>query len=297
MAAAVSGLNPERITIVDDRGVALDEGAVQTDDAEIETSLQSALDAALGAGATLVRVRIEYDPRHDTVHDVKRTAIGGPPISAEHVDERFVSHDTRYAKATHSDERGTELHDVQSDVSAPRVARISVAIAVAPQFAPESPEIRNLAIAAAGLNLQRGDVISVQAFPFQRILREKKDAWWLAYGALVTFAPKIIVAVAVLVAARWAGPPLAEGFAALGRRARVAHARSALEDVPARQVHGALAGEPPHAAAAIISALPAATAAAVLDLYPPEERTAIVRRMSRTRSALIPDYEALLADG
>ena len=59
-------------------------------------------------------------------------------------------------------------------------------------------------------------------------------------------------------------------------------------------MRGALAGEPPHTAAAVISALPTATAAAVLELYPPEERAAIVRRLSRPASPLLPSYEELL---
>jgi flagellar motor switch protein FliG len=62
---------------------------------------------------------------------------------------------------------------------------------------------------------------------------------------------------------------------------------------PAR-VRGALAHEPPHAAAAIISALPAATAAAVLELYPQHEREALVRRMQRAPSPLIPDAHEVL---
>jgi len=52
--------------------------------------------------------------------------------------------------------------------------------------------------------------------------------------------------------------------------------------------------EPPHAAAAIISALPAATAAAVLELYPAHEREAIVRRMQRANTPLIPDADEIL---
>lgn len=62
-------------------------------------------------------------------------------------------------------------------------------------------------------------------------------------------------------------------------------------------VRGALANEPPHTAAAIISALPAATATAVLDMYPPEERAAIVRRMSRAAAPVVPDYETVLRRG
>ena len=73
-------------------------------------------------------------------------------------------------------------------------------------------------------------------------------------------------------------------------------ARTVVGFAPA-QVHGALANEPPHAAAAIISALPAATATAVLELYPAEERAAIVRRMARGVAPVVPDYEAVLRRG
>jgi flagellar motor switch protein FliG len=58
-------------------------------------------------------------------------------------------------------------------------------------------------------------------------------------------------------------------------------------------VRGVLEREPPHTAAAIISALPVATAAAVLELYPPEERAAIVRRMSRAAAPVVPGYESI----
>jgi flagellar motor switch protein FliG len=44
----------------------------------------------------------------------------------------------------------------------------------------------------------------------------------------------------------------------------------------------------------VISALPAATAAAVLELYPPEERAQIVRRLARAANDLVPHAEELL---
>jgi flagellar motor switch protein FliG len=59
-------------------------------------------------------------------------------------------------------------------------------------------------------------------------------------------------------------------------------------------VRGALANEPPHTAAAIISALPAATATAVLEMYSAEERAAIVQRMARAAAPAVPDYETIL---
>jgi flagellar motor switch protein FliG len=64
--------------------------------------------------------------------------------------------------------------------------------------------------------------------------------------------------------------------------------------LPPARVRGALAGEPPHVAAAVISALPAATATAVLELYPQEERAQIVRRLTRAASDLVPPAEELL---
>jgi flagellar motor switch protein FliG len=76
--------------------------------------------------------------------------------------------------------------------------------------------------------------------------------------------------------------------AALERRSKAAAGFA-----PAR-VRSMLEQEPPHAAAAIISALPAATATAVLELYPPHEREAIVRRMQRSHAPLLDEAQELL---
>lgn len=61
VAASVAGLSPSRVTILDDRGVALDDtaGASANDAGDLQTALQSALDAAFGAGVTIVRVHSE----------------------------------------------------------------------------------------------------------------------------------------------------------------------------------------------------------------------------------------------
>ena len=77
------------------------------------------------------------------------------------------------------------------------------------------------------------------------------------------------------------------------RGASSAASKAAAGFAPAR-VRSMLEQEPPHAAAAIISALPAATATAVLELYPPHEREAIVRRMQRRHSPLLDDAQELL---
>ena len=92
-------------------------------------------------------------------------------------------------------------------------------------------------------------------------------------------------------------------YALLVRSVEAAGVRNAAREsagLPPARVRGALAGEPPHVAAAVISALPAATATAVLELYPPEERAQIVRRLGargdRSRSASARSCCVLAAD-
>ena len=61
VAAAVAGLAPSRVTILDDRGVALGDAAnaAASDAGDLQSALQSALDSAFGAGVTIVRVNDE----------------------------------------------------------------------------------------------------------------------------------------------------------------------------------------------------------------------------------------------
>ena len=62
VAASVSGgCSRAHVTILDDRGIALGDAGTPGDDAqELQAALQSALDAPLGDGATIVRVWAEY---------------------------------------------------------------------------------------------------------------------------------------------------------------------------------------------------------------------------------------------
>ena len=58
VAASITGLDRNRVTILDERGFALGEASSGTDDArDVQQSVQSALDTAFGAGVALVRVR------------------------------------------------------------------------------------------------------------------------------------------------------------------------------------------------------------------------------------------------
>jgi flagellar motor switch protein FliG len=98
----------------------------------------------------------------------------------------------------------------------------------------------------------------------------------------------------MLVAGKYAAPHVATFAKQYLERSSIARMSTRVAGIAPSQVRGALVNEPPHAAAAIISALPAATAAAVLELYPPHEREAIVRRMQRARSPLVPDASEIL---
>ena len=100
VAAAVPGLDPKGVAILDDRGLALDESGVSgADEAQsLQQSLQSALDLALGAAATIVRVRISYDPRVREVHDVVRKPLGSRAIGTTTSDEIYKSQSKSYSK-------------------------------------------------------------------------------------------------------------------------------------------------------------------------------------------------------
>jgi flagellar motor switch protein FliG len=117
---------------------------------------------------------------------------------------------------------------------------------------------------------------------------------WAAFGTLVGIAPQAFVALSIVLTLMFGARP---GYALATKVVDALTVRAATRDVagiaPVR-VRGALVGEPPHIAAAIISALPAATATAVLELYPPDEREAIVRRLARAASPLVPDAEELV---
>ena len=297
VAAGVPGLDARHVTLLDDRGMALsDEGPGNVDGADLQASLQSALDAAFGAGSAIVRVHVDYDARSQAIKETRRIAASGLPISSEHSDELYRGGDKRYAKSTHSDDRGSDVREVQTTVAAGRVARVSVAIMVDAVHASDLYKIRSLAGAAAGLDVRRGDSLTVAAIAFHTARTPRIDSWFVASGLLAQMLPALVAGALAVFGIKTFGKPVGALVASIAARVTVVQTRKAVAGFAPAQVRGALRNEPPHTAAAIISALPAATAAAVLDLYPPEERAAIVRRMSRSHSPLIPDCETVIAN-
>ncbi|MDQ2680443.1 MAG: hypothetical protein M3Y21_05390 [Candidatus Eremiobacteraeota bacterium] len=296
IAAGVPGLDRDRVTIVDDRGVALGGAGSDGDSSELQASLQSALDTALGSGMSIVRVQVDYDTRDLQSRETRREPLAAQAITSTHDGESYIAQGKRYNKLTESSDRGSDVHETTVSASAGRVARLSVAVFVDSRTAVELYKIRSLIGAAAGIQERRGDSVSVQAINFRHGRSPKQDGWWLAYGAVVPLLPTLVLVIAALIVLRWISAPVARVVRSLIARSQIEQTQAAVRGFAPTQVRGVLQNEPPHTAAAIISALPAATAAAVLDMYPPEERGAIIARMTRRHSPLLPDPQTLIAN-
>ena len=293
VAGGVPGLDPDRVTVLDDRGAA---GDGEPDDASAQASLQTALDTAFGAGTTIVRVHRETLGERREDRDVKRTPLAGN-LERTAGDERFASDKKKYAKQTVIEEHGNETHDVTRVANADATARLSVAVFVDGAKLLDLDKIRALAAATTGVDERRGDTLQVQAVRFAAQANASPlrgiDAWAIA-GLIGGIAPQLVLAAGLIVLVALGSRPV---YSLVVRTVEAAGAREAARGtagLPPLRVRGALAGEPPHVAAAVISALPAATATAVLELYPPEERAQIVRRLSRAAVDLVPHPEELL---
>jgi flagellar biosynthesis/type III secretory pathway M-ring protein FliF/YscJ len=296
VAAAVPALDPARVTIVDDRGIALsDDGTAGADDAAaLQASLQSALDAAFGDGATIVRVHAEYGSAGSAEHDVRTSPIASAPARETAHRESFDDGGKRYRREDVADDRGSDVRETVSQSPAGALKRLSTAIFVDRSRSVELARVRELAAATVGFDARRGDTLSVEPIEFDRAPTARKDGWWLAYGVLVPLLPALAIGIGVAAAARHGVPPLAAVAQKLVERASLERTAKNVAGLAPSRVRSALAHEPPHAAAAVISALPAATAAAVLELYPAHERDAIVQRMQRPNAPILHDAADLL---
>jgi flagellar biosynthesis/type III secretory pathway M-ring protein FliF/YscJ len=294
VADSVSGLSATRVAMLDDRGLALegDRQRAGDDAATLQASLQSALDQAFGAGATIVRVRLDYDRRVREVRDLHRAPIAGQALTSASIDERYSAERKRYTKLHTSEERGSDLHEEKTEIPAGGVGRISVAVVVDEARKLDLAAIRSLSSATLGLVAER-DTLNVAAVPFAHASDARGSAWgWL--GLAGTLGPIVAWWAIALFAFRYGAAPFARALEIVSRRLALARTSRAVAGYPPAHVRGALRDEPPHTAAAIISALPAATATAVLELYPAEERAAIVRRMARETAPVVPDCESVL---
>ncbi len=295
VAASVPQLRPSRVTILDDRGFALADDAGAGDAAaDLQRSLQSALDGAFGDGAAIVRVRAEFDGSQYSERDVRRAPLGAQAIAAVRRSESYDGSGKRYRHVEQGEDRGSETRELVSRVPPGTIKRVSTAVFVDATRALDLAKVRELAAATVGYDARRGDTLAVEAVDFRSAPVARKDVWWLLYGAIVPLAPAVILTIGLVACTRVALPPVVALVRELAERAMLARTSKAAEGFAPGRVRSMLEREPPHAAAAIISALPAATATAVLDLYPPHEREAIVSRMQRRHSPLLEDAQELL---
>ncbi len=186
------------------------------------------------------------------------------------------------------------MQDERVDTPAGGLERVSVAVAVDARRRLDLRKIRALASATLGLVPSRGDALSVEAIPFPQAVASRGMRLGPALGTIAALGPSALLALAIVLCVRFGAKPAAVLGSTIVSRVSVLRVPKTIAAFPPAHVRGALAGEPPHTAAAIISALPASTATAVLELYPPDERAAIVRRMARATSPVVPDYESLL---
>ncbi len=296
VAASVAGLEATNVTMLDDRGVALGEnGGGDDDPGTLEHSLQSALDAALGTGVTIVRVHDEYTRVTSEERDTRRAPVAGNPIERTTASESYEGAGKKYAKNDVHDDRGSVTQESVTHAEPGALARVSTAVFVDAERGADLAKVRELAAATVGYDPRRGDELTVQAVNFHRALQQKRDGWFLLYGAIVPLLPTLAIVTGLLLLGRGLVPSAHALVKGVLERDAIARTSQTVAGYAPARVRGALAGEPPHAAAAIISALPAATAAAVLELYPPHEREAIIKRMQRAHGSVIPSADELLA--
>jgi flagellar M-ring protein FliF len=291
VAGGVPGLDADRVAVLDDRGLALD-GDDGDDATDVQAALQSALDAAFGVGATIVRVHREPLGERRELHDVRRAALDGNLARASS-DERYASGAKKYSKTNATEDRGSDTHEEHRVAAPGATARLTVAVFVDVARGLDLAKIRALAAAAAGVRTDRGDALSVEAVAFADPPTARgtpAPGWVLAFASVL---PQGLTAVALIAVAALTARPVA---AVAARAIESASVRGAARDVAGitpERMRTVLENEPPHVAAALISALPAATAAAVLELYAPDERAGIVGRLARANPSLLPRPEEL----
>jgi flagellar M-ring protein FliF len=298
VAAGVPGLDSKRVALLDDHGAVPADGAPAAGrDEELAASLQSVLDSAFGSGATIVRVHLSYDPRSRQVDERIAKPLGAHPLRSANTDERYSSTQKRYSKASANQESGSDVEELRTDIPAGRLARTSVAVAVNAARHLDLGKIHSLAVATLGLDASRGDRVSVEELAFAATPARKASPLALAADAFARLVPLLFFVAFVFFVIRFGVQPLSRVWVTVVRALEVRRTSRAVAGFAPSQVRGALRDEPPHTVAAIISALPAATATAVLEMYPPTERAQIVSRMARTVAPVIPDYEAVLRRG
>jgi len=301
VADGVPGLSAENVAVMDDRGVALGAdgpGDAGRDEVALQTSLQSALDATLGAGVTLVRVHIETDARAIHRREVRRAPILGAPVSNQSSREQYTNAGKSYAKTRSQEDRGSDYVEQTAQTSPGQTKRLSVAVFVDKGKAAFIPVVQQLVAAAAGIDPHRHDSLTVAAIEFPHDLhapqpvsapRSLADFTPALPGLLLTLGFAAIVVIFVR--------PIVSLWTALNKHtsAPAAQPEALTGGLNLRELQALIRDEPPHTAAAVLSQLPSAVAAELLEQLDPVERREVVSRMSRTVTPIAHDVRSRAA--
>lgn len=310
VAQGVAGLQPEHVTIMDDRGYALgDEVAGTGDDAEnIRQALQSAFDAAFGVRALIVRVRVRYDASVRRERHLTRSAAGAAvsdSVNSEHLRSRDRNYDQFEQRADH----GTHIEEEIIDRPRGEMRSTAVAVFVDQARRLNLDQIREFAAATAGLDLLHGDRLTVQAIAFthEPVAGSAQTGMLPVYGAVLTLA----VTCAALTLSRvrgalhrgagactiWYERMRARKFlASLGvmPSAPATKQRHLPGEITPQRLYAALRNEPGYLIAAVLQHLPAVPAAAVLHEFSPAEREQLRLRMNRKTSNYLANWQQVL---
>lgn len=258
VAAGYPGLNPDRVAVVDGSGALLGAPPDQAVSRElrIQSKVQSALDAVLGADAAVVRVSVRTAGADQTVQSTRVVPHGlldadvGRETGSENGRRLSKEHSARhYAYDTIVEHRTTTAE-------APAHISVAVFLDAARVDAGRSATIAALVRAAAGADLTAGDDVVVEPLPFA-----------VKPPAPVAQAP-MPIALAILPVAALA-MAVALGMHFLPQRPRAA------PDPAVRELRASLDRESPRTAAYLLSSLPLATRERVLASYGPARRATI----------------------
>lgn len=216
VAGSVEGLSPEAVTVADSGGHVLaapgDGGLDTSGDAQasqarsfedgLARSLEEMLAPVTGAGGAVVRVRadLDFDERSTTTERFDQPAAGqtapvvneststetftGPGAvgavggvlgpNGQALDPAAAANDYQKEQADRSFAVGKVTEQVKSAPG--KVSRLSVAVLLDDKVQVPAAEITNLVNAAAGIDADRGDLVSVQAIAFDRSATEAAAA-------------------------------------------------------------------------------------------------------------------------
>jgi flagellar M-ring protein FliF len=266
VAAAVAGLTPDRVTVTDSEGNVLDGAPPQdktaTREARVQSSVQTALDAVLGQGASVVRVRVviagvqvSLQATRVTPHGLLDADVGrehGNEATRAFDKERHVQH---YAYDTEVERRSTP---------ADAVRRISVAVFLDGRRvdATRRDDVAALVRAAAGADLSAGDAVVVGVLPFAASSPEPhvSDAATAPPTSMRTIVPLAAACVIALAGLFWP------------RRNPSSAREEPFDAADGAVVIAAIGAESPRTAAHMLTGVPAGMRARVLRELDPARR-------------------------